>query len=169
MLNSAQREDRATEATCWEKVNWSSITTPKFLTTWEGTWVIKSWFWQRCWAVWFVWPRKPALLFLERLSWKWCSLIHVDMSARQSEIHKSKICQINDWHLIWTSDLTRIVWIIFLLCVVCCVFIFYYLDHPPFVSRKIISWLYNIRKPPTTLGLDRACFPYLYVEWSRWK
>ncbi len=85
MLWSANLQDRAVFAMCSLKVSWSSKITPRFLTEVDGVivdepnWILKS-----CCRVGVAGKTRSSVF--ARLSCRWCSFIHAEMSARQPEI-----------------------------------------------------------------------------------
>ncbi len=85
MLWSANLQDRAVFAMCSLKVSWSSKITPRFLTEADGVivdepnWIVKS-----CCRV-GVAGRTRSSVFA-RLSCRWCSFIHAEMSAKQPDL-----------------------------------------------------------------------------------
>src|SRR4029434_8320912 len=90
MLNGAKRQDLETEAMWFVKVSWSSIMTPRFLAVLDGTrdkesiLMLMLW-WMACLA------GKPISSVLARFRSRcWC-FIHVDISARQSEIRAETV------------------------------------------------------------------------------
>src|SRR4029434_9614748 len=84
MLNSAKRQDLETEAMWSVKVSLSSIMTPRCLAVLDGTRdkesILMLMWWMACLA------GKTISSVLARFSWRWWFFIHVDISARQSEI-----------------------------------------------------------------------------------
>ncbi len=84
MLCSANLQDRAVFAMCSLKVSWSSKITPRFLTEADGVivdgpnWIVKS-----CCRV-GVAGRTRSSVFA-RLSCRWCSFIHAEMSAKHQD------------------------------------------------------------------------------------
>ncbi len=89
MLCSANLQDRAVFAMCSLKVSWSSKITPRFLTEADGVivdepnWIVKS-----CCRVGVAGKTRSSVF--ARLSCRWFSFIHAEMSARQPEIIWSK-------------------------------------------------------------------------------
>ncbi len=70
---------------CSLKVSWSSKITPRFLTELDGVIVEEpSWMVKSCCRVGMA--GKTISSVFARLSCRWCSFIHADMSARQPEI-----------------------------------------------------------------------------------
>ncbi len=90
MLCSANLQDRAVFAMCSLKVSWPSKITPRFLTEADGVivdepnWIVKSW----CRVG--VAGKTRSSVFA-RLSCRWCSFIHAEMSARQPEIRAATV------------------------------------------------------------------------------
>ncbi len=90
MLCSANLQDRAVFAMCSLKVSWSSKITPRFLTEVEGVivdepnWIVKS-----CCRVGVAGKTRSSVF--ARLSCRWCSFIHAEMSARQPEIRAATV------------------------------------------------------------------------------
>src|SRR4029434_8582007 len=90
MLYSAKRHDLETEAMGAVKVSWSSIMTPRFLGVLDGTrdkesiLMLMLW-WMACLA------GKTISSVLARFSLRWWFFIHVDISARQSEIRSETV------------------------------------------------------------------------------
>ncbi len=85
MLCSANLQDRAVFAMCSLKVSWSSKITPRFLTEGDGVivdepdWIVKS-----CCRVGVAGKTRSSVF--ARLSCRWCSFIHAEVSAKQPEI-----------------------------------------------------------------------------------
>ncbi len=85
MLWSANLQDRAVFAMCSLKVSWSSKITPRFLTeadgviVYEPNWIVKS-----CCRIGVAGKTRSSVF--TRLSCRWCSFIHAEMSAKQPEI-----------------------------------------------------------------------------------
>ncbi len=77
-------------AMCSLKVSWSSKITPRFLTEADGeivdepNWIVKS-----CCRVGVAGKTRSSVF--ARLSCRWCSFIHAEMSARQPEIHAATV------------------------------------------------------------------------------
>ncbi len=90
MLWSANLQDRAVFAMCSLKVSWSSKITPRFLTEADGVivdepnWIVKS-----CCRVGVAGKTRSSVF--ARLSCRWCSFIHAEMSARQPEIRAATV------------------------------------------------------------------------------
>ncbi len=90
MLCSANLQDRAVFAMCSLKVSWSSKITPRFLTKAdevivdEPNWIVKS-----CCRVGVAGKTRSS--FFARLSCRWCSFIHAEMSAKQPEIRAATV------------------------------------------------------------------------------
>ncbi len=90
MLCSANLQDRAVFAMCSLKVSWSSKITPRFLTEADGVivdepnWIVKS-----CCRVGVAGNTRSS--GFARLSCRWCSFIHAEISARQPEIRAAQI------------------------------------------------------------------------------
>src|SRR4029434_2475372 len=90
MLNSAKRQDLETEAMWSVKVRWTLIMTPRFLAVLDGTrdngaTLIPMVRWMLCVA------GKTISSVLVRCSGGWWFFIHVDISARQSEIRAETV------------------------------------------------------------------------------
>ena len=90
MLNSAKRHSCAKQRphVCRRSIGHHSWC-PSSLQP-EKEQVIKSWFWQTCWAM-VCLAGKISSSVEDGLRWRWCSLIHVDLSARQSEIRTKTV------------------------------------------------------------------------------
>ncbi len=90
MLWSANLQDRAVFAMCYLKVSWSSKITPRFLTEADGVivdepnWILKS-----CCRLGVAGKARSSVF--ARLSCRWCSFIHAEMSVRQPEIRASTV------------------------------------------------------------------------------
>ncbi len=95
MLCSANLQDRAVFAMCSLKVSWSSKITPRFLTEADGVIVDEpNWIFKSCCRVGVAGKTRSSVF--ARLSCRWCSFIHTEMSARQPEIRQLH-CQLH-WH-----------------------------------------------------------------------
>ncbi len=99
MLCNANLQDRAVFAMCSLKVSVSSKITPRFLTEADGVivdepnWMVKSW----CRVG--VAGKTRSSVFV-RLSCRWCSFIHAEMSARQPEIRAATVGSIwSKWEI----------------------------------------------------------------------
>ncbi len=83
MLYKANLQDRAVVAIWSVKLNWSSITTPRFLAVLEGVMVDEPSCIEKLW-----WSDELAentsSSVLARLSWRWWSIIQLEMSLRQA-------------------------------------------------------------------------------------
>ncbi len=96
MLCSANLQDRAVFAKCSLKVSWSSKITAKFLTEVDGVIVDEpNWFVKSCCRVEVAGKTRSSVF--ARLSYRWCSFIHAEMSARQPEIRAATV---GDWFII---------------------------------------------------------------------
>ncbi len=90
MLWSANLQDRAVFAMWSLKVSWSSKSTPRFLTEADGVivdepnWIVKS-----CCRVGVAGKTRSSVF--ARLSCRWCSFIHAEMSAKQPEIRAATV------------------------------------------------------------------------------
>ncbi len=85
MLCSANLQDRAVFAMCSLKVSWSSKITPRFLTEVDGVIIdVPNWIEKSCCRVGVAGTTRSSVF--ARLSCRWCSFIHAEMSARQPEI-----------------------------------------------------------------------------------
>ncbi len=85
MLCNTNRQDRAVFAMWSLKVSWSSKITPRFLTKLDGIIVEEhSWMVKSCCRVGVAGKTRSSVF--ARLSCRWCSFIHAEMTARQPEI-----------------------------------------------------------------------------------
>ncbi len=85
MLCSANLQDRAVFAMCFLKVSWSSKITPRFLTEVDGVIIdVPNWIEKSCCRVGVAGKTRSSVF--ARLSCRWCSFIHAEMSTRQPEI-----------------------------------------------------------------------------------
>ncbi len=90
MLCSANLQDRAVFAMCSLKVSWSSKITPRFLTEADGVIVDEpNWIMKSCCRVGVAGKTRSSVF--ARLSCRWCSFIHAEMSARQPEIRAATV------------------------------------------------------------------------------
>ncbi len=101
MLCSANLQDRAVFAMCSLKVSWSSKITPRFLAEADGVivdepnWIVKS-----CCRVGVAGKTRSSVF--ARLSCRWFSFIHAEMSARQPEI-RYYVCKYVKSLFAWTA------------------------------------------------------------------
>ncbi len=85
MLCSATLQDRAVFAMCSLKVSWLSKITRRFLTEVDGVIVDEpNWIMKSCCRVGVAGKTRSSVF--ARLSCRWCSFIHAEMSARQPEM-----------------------------------------------------------------------------------
>ncbi len=90
MLWSANLQDRAVFAMCSLKVSWSSKITPRCLTELDGVIVEElSWMVISCCRAGVAGKTRSSVF--ARLSCRWCSFIHAEMSARQPEIRAATV------------------------------------------------------------------------------
>ncbi len=90
MLCSANLQDRAVFAMWSLKASWSSKITPIFLTKLDGVIVEEpSWMVKSCCRVGVAGKTRSPVF--ARLSCRWCSFIHAEMSARQPEIRAATV------------------------------------------------------------------------------
>ncbi len=90
MLCSANLQDRAVFAMCSLKVSWSSKITPRFLTEVDGVIInVPNWIEKSCCRVGVAGTTRSSVF--ARLSCRWCSFIHAEMSARQPEIRAATV------------------------------------------------------------------------------
>ncbi len=112
MLWSANLQDRAVFAMCSLKVSWSSKITPRFLTEVDGVivdepnWIVKS-----CCRVGVAGKTRSSVFV--RLSCRWCSFIHAEMSG-QPEIRAATVLLKHDYTIfhvlfrVWRSVFTNL-------------------------------------------------------------
>ncbi len=90
MLCSANLQDQAVFAMCSLKVSWSSKITPRFLTEVDGVIIdVPNWIEKSCCRVGVAGTTRSSVF--ARLSCRWCSFIHAEMSARQPEIRAATV------------------------------------------------------------------------------
>ncbi len=117
MLCSANLQDRAVFVMCSLKVSWSSKITPRFLTEADGVivdehnWIVKS-----CCRVGVAGKTRSSAF--ARLSCRWCSFIHAEMSLRSLQLPLDHLVEMRDRavchhgrrsHLqVWSSDVVYV-------------------------------------------------------------
>ncbi len=90
ILCNAKLQDRAVFAMWSLKVSWSSKITPRFLTEFDGVIVDESiWMVKSCCRVGVAGKTRSSVF--ARLSCRWCSFIHAEMSTRQPEMRGATV------------------------------------------------------------------------------